>query len=226
MKTTFNRTGLCVFTLTFIAFVLLALTTFSIPLISNVYFFHTTQANGVKFGLWGWCLDEEELCLAPFQLGYTWAPEIPNPVTKALVFYPISVVLVFLTLVSMLPVLCARSQQSDKIFAALAWSSFASSLLAWLFTIGIFGVFRTRNQKRGFTTTYGNATWMALVAVLLLLAVALSPIFFPTPPKSQPRSHSASRRRRHDRGPRMRTADLEGQMRTKVNAPAVTTRKP
>ncbi|PPQ66225.1 hypothetical protein CVT24_000337 [Panaeolus cyanescens] len=222
MKTTFNNAGLFAFVMTFTAFILLALTTFSIPLISTLYFLHSTQANGVKFGIWGWCLDQYDLCSRPLKLGYTWEPEIPNPITKALVLYPISVVLVFLTLVSLLPVLCHRSQPSDKIFSILAWSSFSASLLAWLFTIGTFGVAKARNEKRGFTATYGNLTWMALVAVLLLLAAALSPIFFSAPPKPRSRSYSVSQNR-HRRASRTRTADLEGQMRTKIGSPAAST---
>lgn len=38
------------------------LTTVSAPLLNTLTFLHSTQANGVHFGMWGWCLDDKEAC--------------------------------------------------------------------------------------------------------------------------------------------------------------------
>lgn len=77
--------------------------------ISPLYFLYTSEALGVRFGMWGWCLDTDGTCSDPWQyvqsffynvfssqfvhrLGYTWEPQLPNTITNALVFYPISFV--------------------------------------------------------------------------------------------------------------------------------------
>ena len=84
------------------------LTTFSVPLLSTFYFLHSTEANGVRFGMYGWCLDDYEICssvkqvnwtcITPsiahrtvnYRLGYTWEPQLAVPISSALVLYPIS----------------------------------------------------------------------------------------------------------------------------------------
>lgn len=38
------------------------LTTFSAPFIQIFYFVHSSVDGGVKFGLWGWCLDVDGSC--------------------------------------------------------------------------------------------------------------------------------------------------------------------
>ncbi|KAF9563221.1 hypothetical protein CPC08DRAFT_686789 [Agrocybe pediades] len=186
------------------AFILLLLTVFSIPLVSTLYFLHSDQANGVKFGMWGWCLDDYLVC-SPLQLGYTWQPEIAIPITKALVLYPIAAVFSFLCVVSMVPILCVRaSQPTDKIFKILSWTSFAWSFLSFLFMIGTFGTAKARFEKRGFGASYGNLPWMSLVASLLLLLVSLSPLFLG--PSAKPKQTS-SRQRPSTR----QRADIEAQ---------------
>ena len=47
------------------------LTTFSVPLLSTFYFLHSTQANGVRFGMYGWCLDEGGICSSIKQVNWT-----------------------------------------------------------------------------------------------------------------------------------------------------------
>ncbi|PPQ81016.1 hypothetical protein CVT25_014524 [Psilocybe cyanescens] len=192
-----------VFLSTLAAFVLLILTVFSVPMVSTSYFLHSSQANGVSFGMWGWCLDEGDVC-SPLQLGYTWEPEIAIPITKAFVFYPIAAVFTFLTMISMLPVLWVRTERSDKVFQVFAWISFAFSSLAFLFTIGMWGVAKSKFEKRGFSATYGNLTWMSLAATLLLLVVAISPYFIALPPK-QPSRRRHTRRNDTEARPRRKT---------------------
>ncbi|KIM39896.1 hypothetical protein M413DRAFT_446815 [Hebeloma cylindrosporum] len=188
------------------AFILLILPTFSVPLLSTFYFLHSTEANGVRFGMYGWCLDEGGIC-SSVRLGYTWEPQLAVPISSALVLYPISAVFVFCTMITLLPVLYARSARSDKIFAISAWISFAVSFLAFLFMIGMWGVAKSRFEKQGFGASYGNLPWMSLVASLLLLVVALSPYFLGPPPKEKPRPDAIRRR--------YQTADLEAHRSTR-----------
>ena len=110
-----------------------------------------------------------------YRLGYTWEPQLAVPISSALVLYPISTwapfvdyeiwppiisflgaVFTFFTMITLLPVLFARSARSDKIFAIFAWTSFAVSFLAFLFMIGMWGVAKSRFEKRGFGASYGN----------------------------------------------------------------------
>jgi hypothetical protein len=109
------------------------------------------------------------------RLGYTWEPQLAVPISSALVFYPISTwkkygigspylsntsfsrpVFTSFTMITLLPVLCARNTRSDKIFKTSAWISFAFSSLAFLFMIGMWGVAKSRFEKRGFSASYGN----------------------------------------------------------------------
>ncbi|KAF5327305.1 hypothetical protein D9619_004486 [Psilocybe cf. subviscida] len=164
------------------AFILLLCTTFSTPLGSTFYFLRTSQASGVKFGMWGWCLDDGTVCSAS-SFGYTWQPEISVPITKALVFYPISVVFSFFTIVAILPVLFSRSAQGDRVFLFLSWMTFALSSIAFFFMIGVYGVAKSRFEKRGFSANYGNLPWMSLSASLLMLITSVAPYFFGPIPK-------------------------------------------
>ncbi|KAF8972215.1 hypothetical protein BDZ97DRAFT_1650125, partial [Flammula alnicola] len=170
-----------------------------IPLVSTFSFLRSNQANGVSFGMWGWCLDDGTIC-SPMQFGFTWPPEITIPITKAFVFYPIAIILTFFTLIAMIPIMCVRNAQNDKVFDFLAWISFASSALAFLFTIGIFGVAKSRFEKRGFSASYGNLPWMSLVATLLLLLVSLSPIFLGPSLKKTSRTSTKGRSDIESRG--------------------------
>lgn len=76
-------------------------------------------------------------------------------------------------MVSMMPVLCARTERSDKVFQVLAWISFGFSSLAFLFMIGIWGVAKSRFEKRGFSATYGNLVSLHFFNGYLLFLIEL-----------------------------------------------------
>lgn len=198
-----------VFLTTFTAFILLLLITLSAPLVSSFYFLYSSQANGVRFGIWGWCLDFDRTCSSPLQLGYTWESEIDTQITGALAFYPFSVAFAFLTAMTLLPVLCFQRKFGDTAFRLLAWTSMASSALAFLFMAGIASVAKYRFEQNGFTASYGNLHGMSLAATLLLLGVAVSPHLVPLPQENES-SRSRSRRRRHQH-----QRDLEAQPSTR-----------
>jgi hypothetical protein len=185
-----------VFLTTFTAFILLLLITLSVPLVSSFYFLYSSQANGVRFGLWGWCLDSDGTCSSPLQLGYTWEPEIDTQITGALAFYPFSVALAFLTAMTLVPVLCFQRKFGDTAFLFLAWASMASSTLAFLFMAGIASVAKYRFEKQGFTASYGNLHAMSLASIFLLLAAAVSPYVISPPKERSPgRQHDVEARR-------------------------------
>ncbi|KAL4243304.1 hypothetical protein ABKN59_011300 [Abortiporus biennis] len=96
-----------VFFLTFSAFTLLTLITFSVPFISSFYFLRTSQFGGMKFGMWGWCYDLSGLC-SPKQFGYIWKPQIEQLLTQLHVLHPIAAVLTLTSSLTLLPVLCTR----------------------------------------------------------------------------------------------------------------------
>ncbi|KAF5359529.1 hypothetical protein D9756_003495 [Leucocoprinus leucothites] len=75
--------------MTFAAFVLLTLTTFSLPFLPRLYFLWSSQGGGVRFGIWGWCLEQGSVCSDRLGMGYTWEPEVAIPITKALALYPV-----------------------------------------------------------------------------------------------------------------------------------------
>lgn len=137
----------------------------------------------MRFGMWGWCLDEYGICSGPWQLGYTWEPQVPIPITNALVLYPITASSILLTMMSLIPITYARSARADRVFVILAWISFTSSTIAFLFMIGMWGIAKYRFEKRGFSASYGPLPWLSLTATLLLLAVALSPFIIGPLPK-------------------------------------------
>ncbi|KAF9446831.1 hypothetical protein P691DRAFT_707840 [Macrolepiota fuliginosa MF-IS2] len=163
-----------IFGLTFAAFVLLCLTTFSLPFIDSLYFLWTSQAGGVRFGIWGWCLDADHVCSDVLGLGYTWEPEVSIPITKALAFYPIAAASVFMTLVALLPVLRDRTPRTLRVFAVFAWSSFVFTFLAFVFMIAMWSVADERFKNAGWKVRWGPLPWMSFVATMLLLVVSVN----------------------------------------------------
>jgi bacteriorhodopsin len=68
----------------------------------------------------------------------------------------IGVVFCFFTVVAILPVLFSRSAQGDRVFLFLSWMTFSLSTIAFFFMIGVYGVAKSRFEKRGFSASYGN----------------------------------------------------------------------
>ena len=141
-----------------------------------------------------------------------------------------AVILVFFTMLFMSPELCKRNTSNNKISSLLAWSSVASSALAFMFLIGIYSVAKYRFEKNGFTASIGNMVrnilhktiptrrfiWnyvykpvMSLVATFLLLLVAISPYFLTKLPEEL--SRSRSKHRRHRNRDEFQPSDLESQ---------------
>lgn len=149
------------------------LITFSVPMASSLYFLSSSEAGGVRFGMWGWCIGDGT-CLSPLQLGYTWEPQIPNSITAALIFYPIGAILTFFSLISLLPmVLTGRTEKTKRVFLIFNLSSFIVSFLAFAFMLGMWNIARLRFHKAGFEATFGPLAWLSLFSTLLLLGSVL-----------------------------------------------------
>ncbi|KAF9473912.1 hypothetical protein BDN70DRAFT_885412 [Pholiota conissans] len=137
-------------------------------------FLHSTQANGVSFGMWGWCLDDGLTCSPIHRFGYTWPPEIDTPITKSFVLYLIAYALTFFTLIAAFLALCARKGRNfDQIFNILAWSSFFTSATATIFSIAIYSTAKSAFEEHGFGATYGLLAWISPITTTLLSLVAL-----------------------------------------------------
>ncbi|KAF8978685.1 hypothetical protein BDQ17DRAFT_1204659, partial [Cyathus striatus] len=145
------------------------LISFSLPISPTLYFLESEQANGVRFGIWGWCLTQYDVCIEPMELGYTWEPQIDTRVTRSLILYPIAAIMTFLTLIAMIPTSCYNASRTDRVLAFFATASFIFSFFAFIFMIAIFSTAKSRFENAGYEAHFGPLPWMSLIAFLGLL---------------------------------------------------------
>jgi len=165
------------FLLTSAAFILLMLITFSVPFISNFYFLRSSIAGGVDFGVWGWCLTSGDDTCTKKSIGYSWDPQIIFWLTQALVLYPVSAALTFLSLLSLIPVLCSHRRDRyypTPLFSILALLSYFASFFAFIFMIALFSTAMQRFKNDGFSASFGPLPWMSIGATVALAIVTLS----------------------------------------------------
>lgn len=158
------------------AFVLLTLTTFSIPFISAFYFLDTSIDGGVRFGIWGFCFDNDPLNCTPKNLGYSWGDEVIGWMTQTMVLIPISAALSLFAMLCIIPHLCTHKR--DKIYPPPFYSFFAfvafwTSLLGFIFLMVLWGTAFSRFKALGFKAHFGPLPWMSLAAMLLLLVATI-----------------------------------------------------
>ncbi|KZT23072.1 hypothetical protein NEOLEDRAFT_1136930 [Neolentinus lepideus HHB14362 ss-1] len=173
---TYDNPAFPVFVLTFGAFVLLILVTFSVPFVSSFYFLHSSISGGVKFGIWGWCLDDDTLCIAPIKLGFDWEPQIVHPLTYLLVFYPISAIFTFFAMLSLIPLLCSRAIRlhSFPAYSLLMVASSFTAVLAFICMIALSVIAMNRFRQTGYSASLGPAVWMSLVATVILIVMSFN----------------------------------------------------
>ncbi|EJD07023.1 uncharacterized protein FOMMEDRAFT_17457 [Fomitiporia mediterranea MF3/22] len=166
---------LLIFFLTFAALVLLTLISVSTPVVKPLYFLHTAQAGGVRFGEWGWCLDDGSSC-SERALGIDWSPELTPWLTKAIVVYPIAAGITFIALVSFIPPLCSYRRERmfpSPAFTCLALVSFIASLVALVFALILFVTALRRFHALGFEASLGPNIWMSIGATAALAIVTM-----------------------------------------------------
>ncbi|KAJ3564006.1 hypothetical protein NP233_g8577 [Leucocoprinus birnbaumii] len=168
----------------FIAFLLLMLTTFSLPLIPGLYFLWTSQAGGVRFGIWGWCMDEGSVCSDRLGLGYTWEPEVSIPITKALALYPVAAIASLMTLFAFIPILRLKTLRNLRVLQVLAWSTFAVAGIVFVFMIAMWSVADERFKAAGWKVHWGPLPWMSFIATMLLLISAINTLKITSEPRS------------------------------------------
>ncbi|KAH8101030.1 hypothetical protein BXZ70DRAFT_937191 [Cristinia sonorae] len=157
------------------AFVLLVLTTFSVPFIKPFYFFHSDVNGGVAYGTWGWCFDLSGVC-SPKRFGWMWKPQFVPLLNQLLVLYPIATGLTLICILVLMPVMCSRHSRLHPfpllaLFCLLAWlcstAAFAASLTNWL-------IARQHFTQDGLDTHLGPLVWVSLGAMVALLIVAVN----------------------------------------------------
>ncbi|KAI0071965.1 hypothetical protein K474DRAFT_479639 [Panus rudis PR-1116 ss-1] len=168
-----------VFFLTLVATVLLMLVTFSAPFVSEFTFLHADTAGGVGYGVWGWCIDTGNICSGK-QFGYGFAPYVDPIFTKLHILYPIAAGLSLLALFSLIPVLCSRypyrALYPFPAFSLLTLLAWLASFIGFWVSVASWVIVMKRFERDGITSSIAKSPmiWLALVATLLLMFVALN----------------------------------------------------
>jgi len=158
------------------ACVLLALITFSVPFVSSFYFLHSDVAGGVKYGVWGWCLDNGLECSGPKTIGYHWDPQIIPWLTDTLALFPVAAGITALSVLSMIPTFCSYRDRyyPPPMFAFFSVFAFISSFFGTVFMFALFTIALHRFHDDGIGASLGPLPWMAVGATVALAIVALS----------------------------------------------------
>ncbi|KAI0775122.1 hypothetical protein BD413DRAFT_603117 [Trametes elegans] len=163
------------FAATIAALVLLVLVTFSTPFIQQFYFLHTNIIGGVKFGVFGFCLELQNICTSK-ELGYQFEERITRPFTTVLILYPIAAVLSLLGILVLLPIACSRRDHGYPfvLFAFLSAFAFLAAAGGFGVTMYVFTTAMRDLHAQGYSASYGPSIWIALAATAVLLIVALN----------------------------------------------------
>ncbi|KAF8560158.1 pali-domain-containing protein [Imleria badia] len=176
------------FVITLAATILLAVVSFSVPLIKSVYFLKASLAsqgvNGdITFGTLGYCMtvDSSTTCsnaTVGYQLnvnalvGDTTAIQIPQVVVKWLTYVLVLHIVAFgLAAIAALFGLLAHVREMAMTCFSSCISGFAAvvALAAFIFDIAIFFVAKSRmNSVQGGSASIGNGVWLTLVSWILL----------------------------------------------------------
>ncbi|KAG8219623.1 SUR7/PalI family-domain-containing protein [Butyriboletus roseoflavus] len=176
------------FVITLAATVILAVVSFSVPLIKSVYFLKASLAadnlNGdITFGTLGYCMTigSSTTCsnaTVGYQLdvnalvGNTTAIQIPQVVVKWLTYVLVLHIAAFgLAAIAALFGLLAHVREMAMTCFSSCISGFAAfvALVAFVFDLAIFFVAKSRmNSVSGGSASIGNAVWLTLVAWILL----------------------------------------------------------
>ncbi|EJU05059.1 hypothetical protein DACRYDRAFT_20607 [Dacryopinax primogenitus] len=157
-----------------VAFIFLLLCSISVPVVHSLYFMSSDISGGSRYGMWGWC---------DYDLGYCWGnylywgfdPFFVVWMTRVLVFYPISCILTFLTILALIPA-SARSEGHEPrplaIYPALAGLTCLCTIVAWCFSMAMFAIARDRLRADGFSADFGACMWLGLIAMLCMIVVS------------------------------------------------------
>ncbi|KAL1410697.1 hypothetical protein Q8F55_001639 [Vanrija albida] len=165
--------------LLFIACILLIVSTISTPVVNNLSLATVQTGSRVyRFGVLGWCNTAGFDKCSPKALGYRFQDALGevsnwdvvnnsiNGLTKALILHPIAAALSFIGFL-----IALVSHKFGNILAAFfAFLAFVCSLVAMAIDFAIFGVVKGHINKNNLGhAKYGAATWVTVVATILLL---------------------------------------------------------
>ncbi|KAG1749767.1 pali-domain-containing protein [Suillus paluster] len=176
------------FLITLIATILLAIVSFSVPLIKSVYFLKANLAvegtNGyITFGTMGYCMDiSGTLSCSNATVGYDFninalvgdntSIQIPTLVVKWLTYALVLHIVAFgLAGIATIFGLLAHVREMSMTCFSSCISGFGATvaLVAFIFDLAIFFVAKSRmNSVSGGSASIGNAVWLTLVSWILL----------------------------------------------------------
>ncbi|KAI9638279.1 uncharacterized protein MKK02DRAFT_42669 [Dioszegia hungarica] len=165
-----------IFVLSFAAFILVILTTFSTPFIQGISFLDVYTSSGLtRFGSFGWC--NPGYCL-PNLVSYEYAPQVNASLTGAMVLWPIAIIFTFFTLIAIIPLLFVHNSAALRYVGNSMFFKFSANLsaiitlVAWVMTIYGWSIAKRTFEAGGVGAVYGAATWLGLTAMLCMLIVA------------------------------------------------------
>ncbi|KAI0268630.1 hypothetical protein BC834DRAFT_932748 [Gloeopeniophorella convolvens] len=166
----------------FAAMVLLIIVSVSAPTWNSVYFLRASNGGtSLHFGVFGYTGTGTHIGYHFPIVNHRLASSTIHNLTDTLILHPIAAGLSGL---AVLFGLCGASyHRSGTVFMALA-SALATlvTLVAWIIDMVLFSIARHEFRESGWSSQYGNATWMtlgALVALLLGFCSSICGVFGP-----------------------------------------------
>ncbi|RPD60167.1 hypothetical protein L226DRAFT_535098 [Lentinus tigrinus ALCF2SS1-7] len=157
------------------AFVLLILVTFSVPVIDDLYFLHSSVFGGTRFGVLGYCIESARLECTSLRIGYRFEPELYYPLPRVLVLFPVAAGFAGTSALLLLPSFFPQygDQKPPILYDISASASFFSSTAAFAVAMWLFARAMRDFHDEGFTASFGPSIWMSLAAMVVTLFVAL-----------------------------------------------------
>ncbi|KGB75705.1 hypothetical protein CNBG_1543 [Cryptococcus deuterogattii R265] len=161
------------FILSLASLVLIILCTFSSPFIPSVSWLRNSSLAGdTTFGSFGWC--SPGYCLQN-RVGYEYGTQINKALTGGMMLWPIAIIFVFLTVLSVLPLLFVHESRAlptvgnRMFFLIMERIGTTITVAAWVFSIYGWSIARRAFEVSNVETHLGSATWMGLTAAILMI---------------------------------------------------------
>ncbi|KIS00698.1 hypothetical protein L804_02119 [Cryptococcus deuterogattii 2001/935-1] len=161
------------FILSLASLVLIILCTFSSPFIPSISWLRNSSLAGdTTFGSFGWC--SPGYCLQN-RVGYEYGTQINKALTGGMMLWPIAIIFVFLTVLSVLPLLFVHESRAlptvgnRMFFLIMERIGTTITVAAWVFSIYGWSIARRAFEVSNVETHLGSATWMGLTAAILMI---------------------------------------------------------
>ncbi|KAL0253994.1 hypothetical protein I308_101373 [Cryptococcus tetragattii IND107] len=161
------------FILSLTSLVLIILCTFSSPFIPSISWLRNSSLAGdTTFGSFGWC--SPDYCLQN-RVGYEYGTQINKALTGGMMLWPIAIIFVFLTVLSVVPLLfvhesrALRTVGNRMFFLIMERIGTTVTVAAWVFSIYAWSIAHRAFEVSNVETHLGSATWMGLTAAILMI---------------------------------------------------------